>query len=241
MAFSPMKTLPHVLSGIPVNRRIALGGRELGFELLFFGAAGKGVGGGLTGRDDGGDLVEVAGADEALVAYRAVALVGDGELALLDAVRVGQHALFFVGFGELEHGEVERVEAGEGDELELVTHAAKLVLEGGDLGLGELLTPVEGGRAVVGKELAGELRVDGRGEILGRGDAGLGGLAPDDIGVRSVGEAPGDGAVDPSADAIEAFDAALAGGEAIVGRVAVAGEFAHGPSAPWIESETCLW
>ena len=57
----------------------------------------------------------------------------------------------------------------------------------------ELLAPVERGRAVVGQQLAGELVVDRLGEALGLLEVGLGGLAPDHVGVGGVGEAAGDG------------------------------------------------
>ena len=43
-----------------------------------------------------------------------------------------------VAAGELEHREVERVEAGQGDELEPVAQLAELVLEAGDLVVVEL-------------------------------------------------------------------------------------------------------
>ena len=49
-------------------------------------------------RDSGGDFVEVGGADEALVADGAVALVGESELALLE-VGVGEHAVVLIGLG----------------------------------------------------------------------------------------------------------------------------------------------
>ena len=116
------------------------------------------------------------------------------------------------------------MEAGEGDELELVAHGGEVFLEGVDLGLGEFGAPVEGGGTVVGEELAGELGVDGGGELFGFGYVGFGGLAPDDVGVGGVGEAAGDGAVDTTVDAAEAFDGALAGDEGRVDGVAVGGD-----------------
>ena len=74
------------------------GGGWFGFELLFFGRAGEGVGGGFAVGDGGGDFVEVGSADEALVADGAVALVGEGELALLE-LGVGEHTVVLVGLG----------------------------------------------------------------------------------------------------------------------------------------------
>ena len=63
---------------------------------------------------------------------RAVTLIGKGKLALLQ-VGVGVHAVDAVCPGKLEHGQVEGVEAGEGDELEFVTHLTQPALERGDL------------------------------------------------------------------------------------------------------------
>lgn len=85
---------------------------------------------------------------------------------------------------------VERVEASERHELELVAHGADLLLERGDLGLVHRAAPVERRRAVVGEELAGELGVDGGGELAGLLEVGRGGLDPEEVGVGGVGEAP---------------------------------------------------
>ncbi len=53
---------------------------------------------------------------------------------------------------------------GQGDELELVAHGPELPLELRDGRVVQVLLPVEGGRAVVGQQLAGELRVQRLGE-----------------------------------------------------------------------------
>jgi hypothetical protein len=86
------------------------------------------------------------------------------ELRLLQAA-VGGHPLLGVLARQVEHGEVEGVEAGQSDELELVAHRSQLALELGDGGVVEILFPVERRRAVVGQELAGELAPDGLGEL----------------------------------------------------------------------------
>jgi hypothetical protein len=78
---------------------------------------------------------------------------------------------------------VQAVEAGQRDELELVAHGAQFALELGDGGVVQVLLPVERRRAVVGQQLARELGVDGVGELLGEGQVGLAGLAPDQVGV----------------------------------------------------------
>ena len=61
------------------NQKSKGNGGGFGFELLFFGGA---------SGEGGGDLVEVGGADKAVVVDSAVALVGEGELALLEVRRL---------------------------------------------------------------------------------------------------------------------------------------------------------
>jgi hypothetical protein len=67
---------------------------------------------------------------------------------------VRAHAGGGVLLGQGEHAEVEGVEAGERDKLELVAQRAQVRLEAGDLLVVQQLLPVEGGRAVVGQQLA---------------------------------------------------------------------------------------
>src|SRR6185437_17122234 len=69
--------------------------------------------------DDRGDEVEPTGADLTLVPGRGVAGGLGGELRLLQA-DVRRHALGRVAGGQVEHRVVQRVEAGQGDELERV-------------------------------------------------------------------------------------------------------------------------
>src|SRR6185503_16313465 len=82
----------------------------------------------VSAGDDLRDAVEVAGADLALVLDRGEALLRRSEFLLLQ-LDEGAHAAARVAVGELEHRIVERVEAGERDELELVAHRAQLALE----------------------------------------------------------------------------------------------------------------
>src|SRR5438445_3544020 len=100
-----------------------------------------------AGRDLG-DLVEVTHAHELLVPHRRVAVSFRGELATLQ-LGVGRHPLVAILPRQLEHGVVQGVEGGEGDELELVAEGAELLLERADLGFAQLLAPVERGRAIV--------------------------------------------------------------------------------------------
>src|ERR1700760_153624 len=81
-------------------------------ELLLFGRAGEGGRRGVTLGEHLRDVVEIAGADEFLVLdgpITRLALVL--ELALLK-VRIGGHAALAISPGELEHGEVQGMEAG---------------------------------------------------------------------------------------------------------------------------------
>src|SRR5438046_504707 len=116
-------------------------------ELVFLRRAFQRCDGRLTTGDDLRNVVEVSRPDEALVLDRAVALLlFEPELALLE-FRVGGHAALAVSERKLIGGKIERVEAGERDELELVSHGAEFLLEAGDGGVVELLLPVEGRRA----------------------------------------------------------------------------------------------
>src|SRR5690606_4129984 len=192
-------------------------------ELLLLGRALERDGGRLAALDDLGHRVEVAGTDLALVLDRGEALPRRLEFGLLE-LDERAHLPAGVTVGELEHRVVERVEAGQGDELEAVAHRRKLLLEAGDGGVVEVGLPVEARRAVVGQQLAGELRVDRLGERAGEGQVGLAGLAPDQVGVRRVGQAAADGLVDALAGLVEALDGALAGGEFAIVVVDVGGQ-----------------
>src|SRR4051812_42424543 len=99
-------------------------------ELRLLGRPAHGGGLRLAAGDRHRDLLEVARADLVLVLDRGVALLLVGELGLLE-LGVGRHAVLAVAAGELEHRVVERVEAGEGDELEGVAELAEARLEGG--------------------------------------------------------------------------------------------------------------
>ncbi len=165
----------------------------------------------LAGGNDLRNRVEVARAHERLVLDGPIAVVPlQVELALLQP-RIGQHALVAVGVGQLEHGHVQGMEAGQGDELELVAHGRQVALEGGDLLVVEQLLPVERRRAVVGQQLARVAGVDRFGEQAGLLQVGRRGLAPDQVGVGGVGQPAGDGLVQAVAHDVEPFHRPLAG------------------------------
>src|SRR3989454_10239234 len=100
------------------------------------------------------------------------------------------------------------------DELELVTHAAELLLERGDLGLGEVFLPVEGRRTVVREQLAGESGVHRLREAAGLLDVGLRGFEPQEVCVQRVREGPSDRGFYAALDVEEPLGRALAGEDA---------------------------
>ena len=75
-------------------------------------------------------LVEVAGPDEPLMPDRGVSVArARREFPLLQAARRLSFRRARILVRQFEHAEVQRVESGQGDELELVAHRAELVLE----------------------------------------------------------------------------------------------------------------
>src|SRR5664279_3870705 len=102
------------------------------------------------------------------------------------------------------------METGQRDELELVAHLRERRLEARDVGIAELLLPVERRRAVVCQHLARELRMDGIGKTLRLFHVGFRGLTPDQIGIRRVGQAARDGRTVSYTDPDEAFARPLA-------------------------------
>ena len=85
------------------------------------------------------------------------------------------------------------MEACQRDELELVAHRTQLSLKLGDGGVVEIFLPVKTRRAVVGQHLAGELFVNRLGKRPSECEIGLARLAPDHVGIRSIGQAARDG------------------------------------------------
>jgi hypothetical protein len=108
------------------------------------------------------------------------------------------------------------VEAGEGDELELVAHRAELALELGDGRVVEVALPVERRRAVVGEHLARVLLLHALGEFPREREVRGAGLAPHHVGVFGVGDTARQRLLEALLRTVEAFGGALAGEERLV-------------------------
>ena len=126
--------------------------------------------------------------------------------------------------GQLEHGVVERVEAGQRDELEPVAHGRELLAELRDRRLVQVRAPVERRRAVVGQQLVRVLALDRLGELAGHVEVGRGGLHPDQVRVRRVGQPAGDARLDPVPHPVEPLRGARPGEERLVPLVHVRGQ-----------------
>src|SRR5207237_483195 len=112
----------------------------------------------LAARHRGGDRVEIAGSDLALVTGGGVPRRLTREFGLLQ-LGISRHAAVAVIARQLEHRMVEAVEARQRHELELVAHRAEFALEAGDGPFVELRLPVEAWAAIVGEQLAREVGV----------------------------------------------------------------------------------
>src|SRR5471032_1351849 len=189
-------------------------------ELLFFGRTGQRGHGRGAALDHGGHVVEVAGAHFLLVRHKGVALGGVSEFLFLQ-LHVGGHVVAGVVVRQVEHAVPHVVNAGQGDELVLVTHGGQLALELGDGRVVQVLLPVERRRAVVGQQLVRVFLLDRFGKAASFVQVRLGGFAPDQVGVRRVGQATGDRLVETGAHFIEAFLSPFAGYEWLVVRVAI--------------------
>jgi hypothetical protein len=122
---------------------MAFGGSAVdAVELLLFGAAGQRCDGGRSGHDGLRNGIEVPGAHLTLVSRGRVAHPLGTELGLLQG-DVRTHLRLAIAAGQLEHGVIQCVEAGERDELELLAHRHQFVLKARDGQIIELAFPVE--------------------------------------------------------------------------------------------------
>src|SRR5699024_3605111 len=104
----------------------------------------------------------------------------------------------------------------------------EFALELGDGGVIQVTLPVEGRRAVVGEHLVGVLGLDALGEVAGHLQVRGGGLHPEQVGVRGVGQTTGDTGVDAVTEAVEAFGRTLTGDVGLVALVDVVGDQGRG-------------
>ena len=155
--------------------------------------------------------------------HRGEAAVGGREFSFLQ-LDESAHLPARIAVGEVEHRIIQRMEAGQGDELEFITVAGDFLLEFGDGGVVEILLPVEARRAVVSQQLARKLRVDGFGELARELQVRLAGFAPDQVGVRRVSQTAADRLIKTVVGFIEAFHRAFAGAERAVVVVDIAGQ-----------------
>src|ERR1700731_376457 len=117
-------------------------------------------GGGLATGNGLGHFIEISSADKTLVPDCGITFFRAPELLFLKA-RIRRHAFARVPMREFKHAVIQGMEAGQRDELELVSHGGQLTLEFCDAGFIQLLLPVEGRRAVVRQQFAGDLFMDG--------------------------------------------------------------------------------
>src|SRR5271167_4748152 len=120
-------------------------------ELLGLGASGHRAGRVSSGGDGGLNRIEISGADERLVFGGAIPGALLGELALLH-LRIAEHAVLSIGGRQLEHRQIQRMPAGERNELEAIAHGRQVFAPTLHARLIEVALPVEGGGAVVGQQ-----------------------------------------------------------------------------------------
>ena len=82
----------------------------------------------MTGGDNLSNVVEVAGTHFVLMPGRTVAMLFGCELRLLQ-FRIGFHSSIAIASRELKHAVIQRVETGQGNELEFVAHRPQFTLK----------------------------------------------------------------------------------------------------------------
>src|SRR6516162_2868114 len=214
---TPTRSIAASLTSVPPQMREQTQTNSV--ELALFSGTGQ-RGGRRLRVHGGGDAVEVAGTDLALVLGGGVATLLGFELALLQ-FDVGAHLVAGVAVGQIEHRVVQRVEARQRDELELESHCGKLLLELRDGAVVEVGLPVERRRAVVRQHRVGVGGLDRLGELLGHLEVRGAGLHPDQVGERRVSLRPRDAGLDAVLGPVETLTGALAGDERLVALVDV--------------------
>src|SRR5712664_2683709 len=209
----------------PLLSRLNLDFRTMRLELRGFGRIVKRRGRRGAAGDGGRHQIEVAGADFALMARRRIAVLLGRELGLLQA-GVSRHALSLVAARQFEHAVVERVEARQCHELELITHGTNFALEFCDGGLVDIGFPIERGRAVIGQHLAGIDLVHGVGKFLRLFEVRGRGFPPQEISILRERDAALDAVSETGAglEAVKTFRGAFAGDELAIALVDIGGD-----------------
>lgn len=89
----------------------------------------------------GGDAIKRAGTNLALVRGSGVAAHFSGKLALLQ-LNLGGHLVTSIIVGEIEHGIVQCMEAGQRNRMEFESHCRKILLELGDIAVVKVLLTI---------------------------------------------------------------------------------------------------
>src|SRR3546814_5153038 len=98
--------------------------------------------------------------------HRGETQVGRCKFLLLQ-LHESTHLATSVTMSQFKHAIVQRVEAGQRNELEFVAHGPKFALEFRDRGVVQVFLPVERRRAVISQHLAGKLPMDGFSNFAG--------------------------------------------------------------------------
>src|SRR3546814_18673063 len=91
-----------------------------------------------------------------------------------------------VTMSQFKHAIVQRVEAGQRNELESVAHGPKFALSFRDRGVVQVFLPVERRRAVISQHLGGKMPMEGFRKLAGIVQNGVRRIAPKHIGIRGL-------------------------------------------------------
>src|SRR5580693_5561025 len=116
------------------------------------------------------------------------------------------------------------MEAGQRNELELVSHGCEFGLEAGDGGVVQFLLPVGRRGTVIGEHLVRKFRMDGVGKLASFLEIRMRSFTPDQLYVWRVGKSAGDGGFDAATDSVEALWSSLSGQEFAVSRIHITSE-----------------
>ena len=96
----------------------------------------------MTGGDNLSDFIEIAAAHFVLMLGRTISTFFGRELQLLQ-FRMGFNSSIATALRELKHAVIERVETGQGNELEFVAHRSQFTLKFCDTSTIEFFPPIE--------------------------------------------------------------------------------------------------